>query len=857
MAEAADTPSMREYLALKAQVPDALLLYQMGDFYELFFEDAVEGARLLELTLTSRNKNDPEPIPMAGLPVRAADAYLRRLTDLGRRFAIADQYEQERGVFVRRLTRVVSPGLPLDASHVEAREHCWLASVASLRATFGLAFLDATTGDLFLSEPADAAALAAEIFRRSPREIILPASLSNEPALLAAFRDRSMVPLETSWFEPKAARRRLEEQLGVHKLDAFGAENLSVALSAAGALLRYAHERARVDLRHLRQLRVESPGTHLLIDEASRRNLELLTPLRGTGRKGTLLGLLDHTLTAMGARLLRTWLLEPLLDPVAISTRHFAVEGLLVDRRYRPLRDALRPVADIARLSGRIAQETASAKDLLALANSLRALPAIAQLAAQIAGLRQEVPPDLAQDLLQELDHWLAPDPPPALTEGGLIREGASPELDRLRSIAQEGIGGIARIEAQERALTGINSLKIKHNKIMGYFLEVTQANREKVPDRWIRKQTLSNAERYLTPELKEFEDQVSGAEERSKALEYELFRDLRKRLGLSIERLQALAAALARLDVLSTFALLAEERRWVRPSMDMEANLDIRSARHPVVEAADPESAFVPNDLTLGGERRLLILTGPNMAGKSTVMRQLALIVLMAQAGSFVPAESARLGIVDRIFVRVGASDDLAGGRSTFMVEMAETAYILNHAGPRSLILLDEIGRGTSTYDGLSIAWAVAEAIHDRIGARSIFATHYHELISLADSRPGVVNMQMTVAETAQGIQFLRVLREGGASKSYGIQCARLAGISREVVERAQVLLAELERRPRHGPPTRQLSLFQPPPAPPDPAFVALRDRLATTDIDALTPRAAMELLYRLQEQARATLTV
>jgi DNA mismatch repair protein MutS len=579
--------------------------------------------------------------------------------------------------------------------------------------------------------------------------------------------------------------------------------------------------------------------------------------MRGTARKGTLLWLLDRTRTPMGGRMLREWILRPLTDAQPLRERHDAVESLLDVHLREPLREGLRAVADLERLASKVALETANARDLVALATSLSALPHVAQSLTTIDALRHRIPRDTVADVAAEITHWLVEEPPTATTEGGLVRSGVHAELDELVVLSREGKGAMARMEARERENTGISSLKIKHNRVFGYFLEVTHANVHLVPADWIRKQTLTNAERYITAELKEFEEKVLGADERRKQLEYALFRDLRARVGEHVERIQACARAIAWLDVVATFAELAEDRRYVRPQLEADpAVLEIEGGRHPVVEAMDLETPFVPNDLVLTEGARLIILTGPNMAGKSTVMRQVALIALMAQIGSFVPADRARLGICDRIFVRVGASDDLARGRSTFMVEMSETAHILNHATEQSLILLDEIGRGTSTYDGLAIAWAVAEAVADTVSARTIFATHYHELVALAQDRTTVANRHVAVSEHGERIIFLHALREGGASRSYGIQCARIAGMPRGVVRRARDLLAELERRPKYGPPTRQLSLFNaapepeaPQPPPPGESDSALRAALEKYDPDDLTPRQAHAALYALHE--------
>lgn len=853
MAGAADTPMMRQYLEIKAQVPDAVLMYRMGDFYELFFDDARVAAEVLQLTLTSRNKNDPDPIPMAGIPYHALDGYLKQLVGAGHKVAVAEQKLPPKDAKVklmqRELVRVVTPGLPWDSDGLEARESCWVAAVSGV-SPVGIALLDVSTGELRVTEVGDLDAAAAELMRVEPRELVLEDAAAESAAITAATRGVSRTVADDAWFDRIAGDRTLCDLLQTRDLRGFGARGLGAAIGAAGALVTYARETARVGLEHVRRLVVYQTEGHMVIDEATRRNLELLRPLRGTNRKGTLVHLLDQCRTPMGGRLLREWLARPLVDVARIQERQDAVESLLDGRRREAVREHLRLVADLERLSAKAAQGTANARDLVALAGSLQALPGVVDALAGERAFQGWLPDDLVLDVAADITRWLVEEPPASLTEGGLVRPGVHDDLDELVAISREGKGAIARMEASLRAETGIErGLKVKHNKVFGYFIEVTLANLERVPEVWHRKQTLTNCERFITPELKEFEEKVLGADERRKELEYALFRDLRERVGAAVDRLQAVAGAISRIDVVGAFAEVAVDRRYCRPSLDRTSDLDIVAGRHPVVESMPLDDRFVPNDLHLDDDRRLVILTGPNMAGKSTVMRQVALIALMAQIGSFVPAESARIGVCDRIFVRVGASDDLARGQSTFMVEMSETAAILNQATSRSLILLDEIGRGTSTYDGLSIAWAVAEAVHDAVGARAIFATHYHELVSLSEERPRVANLHVAVSEWGERIIFLRTLREGGASKSYGIQCARLAGMPDAVVERARSLLVELERRPRYGPPTRQLSLFAAAPPAPEPEPNPALDALTALDPDELTPRQALEALYRLKE--------
>lgn len=851
---------MRQYLKLKAQVPDALLFYRMGDFYELFFDDAVVAAAELELTLTSRNKNDPDPIAMAGVPHHALDGYLRRLVEAGHKVALAEQRPPEPGskLMRRELVRVVTPGLPWDADSVDARESCFVASVVVARRGrgVGLALLDASTGALKITEVDTLDVAAGELRRVEAKELVLSEALADDPRLsVALVGTPARAVVDDAWFDETAGTQALCDLLGTTDLLGFGAEAMGPSLGAAGALLSYARDTARVSLDNVRTLRPYQLEGHMALDAATLRNLEILRPLRGTGRKGTLLGLLDRTHTPPGGRLLRDWLSRPLVEAGSIGARQDCVASLLQTARREAVRDSLREVADLERLGTKCALGTATARDLVALARSLAALPRVfAPLQGQRA-FQGRLPEDLVEEVRQDIERWLVDEPPPGLTEGGLIRPGVHTDLDELTTLSREGKGAIARMETAQRDATGIPSLKIKHNRVFGYFIEVTNANLHKVPDSWHRKQTLSNCERYITPELKEFEEKVLGADERRKELEYALFRALRDRVAAEVGRLQVLARTVAFVDVVSAFADLAVDRRYVRPVVDSSTELDIRGGRHPVVEAMSLDERFVPNDLQLDASRRLIVLTGPNMAGKSTVMRQVALIVLLAQIGCFVPADEARVGIADRVFVRVGASDDLARGRSTFMVEMSETALILNQATSRSLVLLDEIGRGTSTTDGLAIAWSVAETLHDRIRSRTLFATHYHELVALAEERPRVANLHVAISEWADRIVFLRTLQEGGVSRSYGIQCARLAGMPDAVVGRARELLSELESRPRQAPPDRrQLNLFgapapSVPDSPADRTREAVLQRLRDSNPDDLSPRQAHQLLYAIRE--------
>jgi DNA mismatch repair protein MutS len=852
-----DSPMFRQYLKLKAEHTDALLFFRMGDFYELFFDDARVAAEACELTLTSRNKNDPDPIPMAGVPHHAAKGYIQTLVRLGHKVAIADQVEdpkKAKGIVKREVVRVVSPGVLMDTEDLAPRENCWLVGLVPNGVNWGLALLDVSTGDLRVTELADREEALEELNRCGASELILPESLAEEPAIMQAIQGKPVTWLNEEAFDARAGRELLCRRFEVQDLGAFGCDGLNISLGAAGALLNYATRNTHSSLPHLTGIRAYSVSGHMVIDETTRRNLELTHPLYGRGRAGSLLGHVDRSMTSMGGRLLKEWLLYPLLDRLEIASRHDAVETLCGHRALRSdSREHLRQVADVERIGSKLAQGTAHARDLVALRRSLEALPALLLPLREHPSLSHLVPADLGEEIAQEIAQFLVDDPPIATTEGGLIRSGVDPELDELVRLAREGKGAIAAIEETERIAAEIPSLKVKYNRVFGYFIEITRANLHKVPEHYIRKQTLTNAERFITLELKEFEEKVLGADERRKALEYEHFVALRDRLQHHLPLLKDLAARVAQLDVFAGLAELAVDCRYVRPKMVEESTLNIVAGRHPVVERQSLGEAFVPNDLELDErDRRLVILTGPNMSGKSTIMRQVALIAILAQIGSFVPAESATIGICDRVFTRVGASDDIRSGRSTFMVEMSETANILRYATGRSLVLLDEIGRGTSTYDGLAIAWAVAESIATRIACRGIFATHYHEMVELASTCTGVCNLSVAVSVWGERIIFLRRLEEGGASRSYGIQCARLAGMPKDVIARAKTLLAELESHAlKH--PTPQLSLFgkapevlsssQEDPSVGDP----VRAALLSLDPDTLSPREAHSMLYDL----------
>jgi DNA mismatch repair protein MutS len=862
------TPMMQQYLSTKERYPEAILFFRLGDFYEMFFDDAVLASRTLDLTLTSRDKDAEDPVPMCGVPYHAASGYIARLLERGYQVAICDQVEdprQAKGIVKREVTRVVTPGTVLEEEVLDARAPSYLLAVAPGETRFGLAFLDLSTGEFRMLETEGRDALFDETARIEPREVLVPRGA--DPAWLEPYRERFprtlIHPVAAEGFELSEAEKRLERRFGgVTALR----EGYAEGIRAAGAVLAYLENTASQDITgaaHIARLVPVASRTTMVIDEATQVNLELCETLRGE-RQGSLLHVLDRTQTAMGARRLRSWLRYPLLLVDEIRQRHAAVEALLEESTVRAdLCAELGLVHDLERLTGRVATGMATPRDLWALRRSLEHIPAVRALLSRLdAPLLTSLRGGMEEfaDIAAEIARTLIDDPPATTKEGGYIRAGCNAELDELLGITQDGKGWLLRLEQEQRRATGIGSLKVRYNKVFGYYLEVTQANLDKVPAHYIRKQTLAGVERFVTPELKEMEARVLGAEERRLAVEREIFEDLRKRISASASRLQATASRLADLDALASLAEVAERQRYVRPAVDEGDRIEIVEGRHPVVEAMGLPEGFVPNDVFLdGAENQLLLITGPNMAGKSTVLRQTAVISLLAQMGSFVPASRATLGIVDRIFTRVGARDDLARGRSTFMVEMSETAQILHHATRKSLIVLDEIGRGTSTYDGVSIAWAVAEYLHDRVGAKTLFATHYHELTELADSKERVRNFHIAVREWKDQVIFLRKLVAGGANRSYGIQVGRLAGLPREVLDRAREVLASLERhaldssgRPalsvRAGAHSAgQLSLFRPAAAEVSPLEEALR----ALELDQLTPLQALETLYRLRELA------
>ncbi len=880
------TPMMRQYLSVKAEYPGAIVLFRMGDFFETFFEDAEECARLLDITLTARSKE--RDIPMAGVPHHAIEGYLARLIDFGRTVVLVDQVEdpkQAKGLVRREVTRVLSPGTYLDPN-APARTATYLVAVAfetkrkKSKAAFGIAALDLATGEFRATSGEDDDMLIDELARLGMREVLVPADELSRAVVQRIGQELPRVTL-TAVEDVRDRKKVLQGHLGVEETKAIARILPESSLVAAGMTLKYATDaqlrpevpnvRGEASLAHVEALRPYVPGDALVLDAQATQHLELVRAQGDGGRRGSLLFAIDDTATAMGGRLLARWLLYPLTDVERIAARQDAVASLIaaptaLDR----LREALAGVSDLERLVGRVVMGRANPRDLLLLEQSLTCAPELLAGAAEAASastgggalLEAIARVDPLADVAEAVRVALVEDPPVVLEKAQVFRDGYDAELDEHTDLARNGKDKIAALEAKERERTGITSLKVRYNKVFGYYIEVTKANLSLVPDGYVRKQTTVNSERFFTEELKELETSVLHAEERRVARTIELFDALVIQVGREVRRLRALAAALSELDVLTTFARLAERRAWVRPTVNDGLGIEIADGRHPVIEqlANDLGERFVPNDVALDDEERLVIVTGPNMAGKSTIMRQTALIVILAHMGSFVPAKAATIGLVDRIFTRVGASDDLSRGQSTFMVEMTETARILRSATSRSLILLDEIGRGTSTFDGLSIAWAVAEHLHDVVGAKTLFATHYHELTEICRDKPNAVNRHVAVKEWNDEIVFLRKLLPGATNRSYGVQVARLAGLPASVVKRARVVLDSLEAqalsagdrssvamRSAGGP--AQLHLFAaaaPEPAV-SPAEQEVLDTIRAVSVDDVTPRQALELLASL----------
>lgn len=868
------SPMMERYREVKSQNPGSLLLFRMGDFYELFYEDAEVAAKVLGLTLTARDKGSANPTAMAGFPYHSLENYLHKLIRAGYRAAICEQVEdpkKAKGLVKREVTQVVTPGTLTDEALLDPRESNYLASVFVGKSLLGLSWLELSTGK-FLTSEVDVSQLPDELARLRPSEILVSENPASEEVLLPALELRGMVVSKRpAWtFAAEQCRKRLVEHFQTKTLEGFDIDEDSPGVVAAGALLEYVQETQKSSLSHIVKLEPWRRGKNLIIDEATRSSLELTRTLREGRREGSLLDVIDETVSPMGARLLAEWLSNPLTEIRLINARLDAVEELSLDAVVcRDIRDELGRVYDLQRLTARVATLRASPRDLGCLARTLALLPKLkAKLSGRHAELLRllEADLDLCAEVRADVEANLVDDPPLLTTDGGLIRDGFDTRLDELRELARGGKAWIASYQAAEMERTGIPNLKVGFNKVFGYYLEVTAAHWSKVPEEYIRKQTLKNQERYITPELKEYEEKVLRAEDESKLLEAELFTSLRERVAAHVTRLKNTAEVLAEVDVLCGLATLASANGYCRPQLCEEPVLDIREGRHPVLDKLQPTGEFVPNDVLLGmpavdedtsPRGRVQIITGPNMAGKSTYIRQAALLTVMTQMGSFVPASEARIGIADRVFARVGASDELGKGQSTFMVEMTETARILNSATNRSLVILDEIGRGTSTYDGISLAWAVTEFLHDSIQCRTLFATHYHELTDLTTTLKNASNWNVAVHEQGDGIVFLHRIVEGSADKSYGIHVARLAGVPAEVVRRASVILDTLESDHLNddGRPTvparekqdgkKQLSLFV---VEEHPVF----DEIRNLKIDEMTPLAALKELNRIRDELK-----
>lgn len=869
------TPMMRQYLDLKEQNKDCLLFFRLGDFYELFFEDAITASKELEIVLTGRDCGLEERAPMCGVPFHSVEGYINKLITKGYKVAICEQLSDPTaalGIVERGIIRIVTPGTVIEESMLDEKKNNYIMSIFFGANRLGFAVADVSTGEFTLGEIESNSAsekhgasdvldtkLFEELARIQPTEIIINSAFAGNEKLYKGVKGAYYVTEYADWaFEYFTAFKNLLLHFKTASLDGFGCSDLKCGISAAGAMLAYLNETQKNALSHINTIRVFRRSSHMVLDATTRRNLELTQPLRGSAKRSTLINLLDKTQTAMGGRMLRAWIEQPLNDVAAIEKRLESVQELKDDFLLRDkLRSNLNDVYDIERLCSRIAYNTLNARDALALKCSLLRLPAIKQdlslcRSNAIQAIVEEF--DTLQDMQALLESSIALDPPVGIKDGGIIREGYNADVDKLKSSTTQSKNWLEDLERREREETGIKSLRIGFNKVFGYYIEVTKSYVSQVPFRFERKQTLANAERYVTPELKEIESSILGAQERSIALEYNIFCEIRSLLNAHIPRLQLCARQLSELDVFQSLATVAAQQDYCRPSMHAGGELKIVEGRHPVVEFTQP-NRFVPNDTHMDNEKdRIIIITGPNMAGKSTYMRQVALIALMAHIGSFVPAKSARISLLDRIFTRVGASDDLASGQSTFMVEMSEMANILRNATGKSLLLLDEIGRGTSTFDGLSIAWAVVEYICDKrlIGAKTLFATHYHELSELEELLEGVKNFRITVKEVGDNIIFLRKIVRGGTDKSFGVQVARLAGIPEQVISRAKEILFQLEASEiTHSmqdtlPSAANTAGFAPP------AQMQLIRTIKDMNINTITPLEAMTILYDLQQKAK-----
>ena len=875
------TPMMQQYLETKKEYKDCILFYRLGDFYEMFFDDALTASKELEITLTGKSCGQAERAPMCGVPYHAVDSYLNKLVSKGYKVAICEQVEDPksaRGIIKREVIRIATPGTNINMQALEDTKNNYLLCVTYFPGKIGLSVADVTTGDYYLTEVEDIRRLQDEINKYAPSEVICNEQFFVSGYDIEDMKNRlnlSVYSLASHYFDEDGCKKILMKHFRVNTLQGLGIEDFPVGMIAAGALLAYLYETQKTSLSHFTHIYPYLTSKYMLLDSATRRNLELTETLREKQKKGSLLGVLDRTKTAMGGRMLRKYIEQPLIDREGIEKRLDAVEALCkksVDREE--LREYLHTIYDLERLLGKVSYKTANPRDLIALRNSLAVLPSIRTVLSDIdSPLLKELCDDLdpLQDIHRLIDDAITEEPPIAVKEGGIIKEGFHKTIDSLKKAKTDGKSWLAALEEEDRERTGIKNLRIKYNKVFGYYIEVTTSYKDQVPEDYVRKQTLANAERYTTPRLKELEDSILNAEDKLFTLEYDLFCEIRETIAGEVERIQKTARAVANLDVFASLAYAAEQNQYVRPSLNEKGLIDIKEGRHPVVEQMIQNDMFIANDTHLDDKKQCIaVITGPNMAGKSTYMRQVALIVLMTQIGSFVPAKKADIGIVDRIFTRVGASDDLASGQSTFMVEMNEVANILRNATSKSLLVLDEIGRGTSTFDGLSIAWAVIEHISNRkiLGAKTLFATHYHELTELEGKMDNVNNYCIAVKEKGDDIVFLRKIVKGGADKSYGIQVAKLAGVPDMVIDRAKEIVEQLSDNDitekvqsievnRGGGERRkpvkydevdleQISLFD---------TVTDEDvikELTEIDVSNLTPVDALNTLYRLQNRLK-----
>ena len=874
---------MQQYMDTKQEYKDCILFYRLGDFYEMFFEDAVTAARELEITLTGKACGLEERAPMCGIPYHAVDGYLTKLVNRGYKVAICEQVEDPKtckGIVKREVVRIVTPGTNLNTQSLDESKNNYLMGICYISSSFGVATVDVTTGDYYMTEVDNGRKLLDEINKFAPSEIICNEEFAMSGVDLEDIKSRLSIPvsaMERWYFDEDMCIRSLKEHFHVQALEGLGLNDYPIGTIAAGAVMQYLVETQKNALTHITGITPYSANFYMVLDSATRRNLELVETLREKQKRGSLLWVLDKTKTAMGARLLRSYIEQPLIEVEAIERRFDAIEELNQDVITREeIREYLNPIYDLERLIGKVSYKSANPRDLIAFQSSLEMLPHIKMLlgdrnAEALQDIYDKL--DTLEDICSLISAAIIEEPPIAIKEGGIIREGYNEEVDKLRKAKTEGKTWLAQLEEREREATGIKNLRVKFNKVFGYYLEVTNSFQHLVPESWTRKQTLTNAERYTTPELKELEDVILGAEDKLFALEYELFVEVREAIAAEIKRIQQTAKAIATIDVFVSLALVAEQQNFVRPTINNKGVIDIKEGRHPVVEKIMNNDLFVSNDTYLDQkEQRISIITGPNMAGKSTYMRQTALIVLMAQIGSFVPATSANIGVVDRIFTRVGASDDLASGQSTFMVEMTEVANILRNATKNSLLILDEIGRGTSTFDGLSIAWAVVEHIANpkKLGAKTLFATHYHELTELEGKLDSVNNYCIAVQEAGDDIIFLRKIIKGGADRSYGMQVAKLAGVPDSVLNRAKEIVEELKdndivdkaknidvyskkktgNESKVAEENQQMSMFDGFASMPSTEDILLE--LRDLDMNALTPMDAMNKLYQIQQKVK-----